>query len=44
MLLLIRLGTTGTNPVGKGRPPKVKASAKRPIVTASAKRPTVTAR
>lgn len=44
MLLLLRLGTTGTNPQGAGRPVVVAASAPRPVVTASAKRPTVTAR
>lgn len=44
MLLLLRLGTTGTNPDGKGRGPRITGSARRPVVTASVKRPTVTAR
>lgn len=41
MLLLLRLGTTGTNPDGKGRCPRLAATAPRPVVVATAKRPTV---
>lgn len=43
MLLLLRMGTTGTNPTGAGVAPRVSASVRRPSATASARRSTVTA-